>query len=249
MTDAWAAFGQIAYELFKFLEKSASPLLAGIQRWGQILLAIAPPLAVKSYFVGISAESANNEEVLLQGMSEFLIEISRTHPLGIFIDNMEWLDHSSLGLLNRLLAMSQDHPIFICGTYRGAGQQSSFEKLVPRLLAKKSCEEIVLERLSKQEIEAMLGSMIGKEEIQADVLDKIAEVSRGIPLLAEETIKNMSSSVELKLRGVIVIGGPHRTHNSNVVDTAADVWPPIADRDAAFSTSLKSNLCWIQRRH
>ncbi len=192
LTDAWAAFGQIAYELFKFLEKSASPLLAGIQRWGQILLAIAPPLAVKSYFVGISAESANNEEVLLQGMSEFLIEISRTHPLGIFIDNMEWLDHSSLGLLNRLLAMSQDHPIFICGTYRGAGQQSSFEKLVPRLLAKKSCEEIVLERLSKQEIEAMLGSMIGKEEIQADVLDKIAEVSRGIPLLAEETIKNMA---------------------------------------------------------
>lgn len=191
-TNNWSGMAQIIHEIFKFLEKTNSALLLSARRWAPILLAIAPNLSSKSYLVGATAEQNLSEESLLQNLCLFFIEISRTHPLALMFDNLEWLDHSSVALLHRLIQTSQDHPIFICGTYRGPSQQGDFEKLIPRLLAKKQCEEIVLSGLSASELGVMLGAMIGQEQLTGSLVDKIHEISRGIPLLAEETMKNMS---------------------------------------------------------
>ncbi len=193
LTAAWSGFSQIIYELFRFLEKSNSPLLNTLpQRWGRILLAVAPSLARKPYLIGIFEEKTLTEDSLLHNLIQFFIEVSRSHALSIFLDNLEWLDHFSTTLLYRLLSASQDHPIFICGTHRNVASQSSFEKLVPRLIAKKNYEEITLKPLSIQQLGIMLGSMVGREQISGDLLEKINDISKGIPLLAEETLKNMA---------------------------------------------------------
>lgn len=191
-SNHWFGISQIIHEIFKFLEKSNSALLLSARRWAPILLAVTPDLASKSYFVGSTTQTNISDESLLQNLSLFFIEISRTYPLAILFDNLEWLDHSSTSLLHRLIQSSQDHPIFICGTYRGSAQQGVFESLIPRLTSKKQCEEISLSGLSPAELGIQLGSMIGQEQFVGPILDKLYEISRGIPLLAEETMKNMA---------------------------------------------------------
>ena len=46
--------------------------------------------------------------------------------------------------------------------------------------------------IKKENIRDIFASMIGHEEVPNHIVDKIYEISKGNPLLAEETVKNMA---------------------------------------------------------
>ena len=56
----------------------------------------------------------------------------------------------------------------------------------------------------------------------------------------------MTSGVELRLRTVVAVGGPHRTHDRQLIDLPGDVREPIADFDAALAVLLETNLQRIE---
>lgn len=188
-------FCQMVYEVLKILETAQEAYLAEqASRWGPILLALLPALAHKPYMRNIQPQNNISGDALRHQLCQFFIEISKKHPLGIFIDDLHWLDQESCYLLLDLLQEAQDHPVFLCGSYQPSLQtgESIFQKILPRLKLKKICEEIELKPLSGEELSPMLGSMVAHEKIDGEVLTKIYEISRGVPLLAEETMKNMA---------------------------------------------------------
>ncbi|NUM35261.1 MAG: SpoIIE family protein phosphatase [Candidatus Brocadiae bacterium] len=203
MGSHFAAFTQIIYSLFKFLEKSNATFLPDLaEKWGPTLLPIVPVLTHKTYMFGITPKEEISHEIIQQTLCQFFIEISRHYALGIFIDNLEWMDSASAVFLMNLVEASQSHPIFISGAYQGfKSSESGFERILSRLKAKKFCEEIVLLPFSHGELEAMVCSMIGHEKLEKELLDKLYEISRGIPLLAEETIKNMADDALIFRKG------------------------------------------------
>ena len=206
LSGSLAAVTQIIYNLFKFLEKSESPMLPEVAaKWGPLLLPIVPALTHKPYMFGITpAETVSNEQ-LLHNLCHFFVEMARKNPLGIFIDDLHWLDNSSCFLLADLVQSSQDHPLFLCGTYRDRGRfktgEGNFERILQRLKVKKLCEEIVLIPLDHAQINPLVASMIGQEQIPDELLNRLYEVSRGIPALAEETMKNMAEDGLIYRRG------------------------------------------------
>ena len=54
--------------------------------------------------------------------------------------------------------------------------------------------------------------------------------------------EHVPAGVELELRAVIVVGGPHRADDGQVVGAVAEVRPPVADLEAALAALLKADL-------
>ena len=54
--------------------------------------------------------------------------------------------------------------------------------------------------------------------------------------------------MELELRAVVVVGGPHRAHDRDVVDTITHVGPPIAHFDAALGALAVADLHGVELR-
>ena len=208
LSGSLAAVTQIIYNLFKFLEKAENPILSEVaDKWGPLLLPLVPALTHKPYMFGITPAETLSDEQLLHNLCQFFVEIARKNPLGIFIDDLHWLDNSSCFLLLDLVQRSQDHPLFLCGSYRDRGRfktgEGNFERILQRLKVKKLCEEIVLKPLDHTQIAPLICSMIGQDKIPDELLNRLYQVSRGIPALAEETMKNMAEDGLIYRRGGI----------------------------------------------
>ena len=47
-------------------------------------------------------------------------------------------------------------------------------------------------------------------------------------------IETMSASMNLVFRSVVVIGGPHVSYKTEIVNAVSEMWPPIGDFDSAL---------------
>src|SRR6187200_2968729 len=63
----------------------------------------------------------------------------------------------------------------------------------------------------------------------------------------ELAVEHMTARVKLRLGSMIVVGGPHRTHNSNVIDATAHMWNKVAQLNAARAIRAIADLQRITR--
>ena len=202
---AFAAFSQVIYQYFKHLEKNEPEALAPLSsKWGSILLPIIPALTHETYMQEVSPETAISKENLRQQLYYLFIDISKKNPLVILIDNLQWLDRESCYLLLFLVQEIREEKIFICGTYQKSDLgEKQFYKVFARLQEKNLCKEILLKSLSHENLKTLIASMMDRERVEGEILDRIFEVSLGIPLLAEETVKNMADDGLIYRKGGI----------------------------------------------
>ncbi len=64
-----------------------------------------------------------------------------------------------------------------------------------------------------------------------------------------ETVEDMPPGVKLKLRRMIVVGGPHGPNDGQIVDTLTEMRPPVTHRDATLSALSPADLHRIQLSH
>jgi hypothetical protein len=65
----------------------------------------------------------------------------------------------------------------------------------------------------------------------------------------KEALEDMASRVKLQLRSMVVVGGPHRTDNRQIVNAISHVRPPVTDLDAALATLPVPHLRGEELRH
>ncbi|HRU52138.1 MAG TPA: SpoIIE family protein phosphatase [Planctomycetota bacterium] len=160
---------------------------------------------------------------IIQHLCQFFVEVSRQYALGIFLDDLDWLGTHNTLLLLQLIEASQDHSIFICGTYKSNANtdENTIERILPRLHNRKLCEKISLVPLTLEETNQMIGSMIGKESFKQVLTERIYEITRGIPLLAEETMKILADDGLIYRRGgvwIIDIDDVRKIRRPNVLE-------------------------------
>lgn len=59
----------------------------------------------------------------------------------------------------------------------------------------------------------------------------------------------MATGMKLQLSGVVVVRSPHRSYDRNIINTAANVRPPVADIDSTFTATSVSNLHGVDLSH
>ena len=137
-------------------------------------------------------------------LCRFFIEVSRSEPFVIILENINWLDDASAFLLSQLVAESESEKsgILILATLRTDElvESSPAAKLISRLSETKCFIRMHLRELDTTRIKELLASMTGNVPIPDKLLKKVMEETKGNPLFVEEYMSLLSD------RGVITPG-------------------------------------------
>jgi len=128
--------------------------------------------------------------------------ISKKNPLIIFLDDLQWMDPSSLDLLQYMARISADERILIIGAYRPEDlvdndtpdQTHDLVKLLRKLSREKLYQLIKLKRLNKDQTDRMVNSIFPANTFTLDFTDRVFGEAKGNPLFTEEILRELVES-------------------------------------------------------
>jgi serine/threonine protein kinase/tetratricopeptide (TPR) repeat protein len=162
-----------------------------VGRWRRLLSTIEPTFAELS---GPASEPPDLPvqaalERMLAALSDTIIAFAReTTPLLLAIDDLQWADGLSLGLLARLGTAEVDDPtarLVVLSTYRTEESGAWLDSLLdlPRTL------HVELGRLDADQVGRVVADMLGVAEPPRDLAAFVAEASEGNPFFVGEYLR------------------------------------------------------------
>ncbi|MCU0489183.1 MAG: AAA family ATPase, partial [Anaerolineales bacterium] len=140
----------------------------------------------------VAPGTAVDETRLWESIYQFLAAISRRHELMIFLDDIQWADSSSIGLLGYLVRRNYPGSVGFIATVRTFNAQGAFHALVQALTRERKIERILLTRLSSQDIQTIAARL---SPARSSVLaERLAEASEGNPYIVSELVRQAQES-------------------------------------------------------
>jgi serine/threonine protein kinase/tetratricopeptide (TPR) repeat protein len=143
---------------------------------------------------------AASQERLKRELAALLEELSRTHPLVLFFDDLHWTDVSTIDLIAFLGGRLPSMSVLIVTTYRPSDlllAKHPFLQIKPDLQARGICRELQLEFLNRAEIETYLTLAFPGHHFPPDLPKLIHAKTEGNPLFMVDLVRY------LRDRGVI----------------------------------------------
>lgn len=112
-----------------------------------------------------------------------LISLSARQPLLIQVEDVHWIDPTTLELINRLVVDLEGHPVLLLITTR-PGFSSEFTKY-------SHVSELEVQKLPKKYRRELVEQLKGDSGLLDPVIDEIIERTEGIPLYIEELSKSL----------------------------------------------------------
>ncbi len=137
-----------------------------------------------------------------ENMFDFLVQYIRylttMSPVAILLEDVQWVDRSSLELLAYLIQNLDDHP-FLVAIVRRSYSRQFVSPHISEIEKASNATTINVGELDKNDLMSLVLQELGAEEIEGELLDFIKEKSQGNPAFTEELIKNLSTLGNLKL--------------------------------------------------
>ncbi len=136
-----------------------------------------------------NAPSGGSQRVLLEELEEYLQLASKTKPLVLVIDDVQWADPATWNALEFLLARLREHRVLICLTVRPEDSGAASESRLRRLSRSKRCSDITLQRLRRDELAQWLRTTLGGQAPAPALLEYVLRQSEGNPFFAVQTLR------------------------------------------------------------
>jgi predicted ATPase/class 3 adenylate cyclase len=117
---------------------------------------------------------------LLAGLVEWVLKLAKLQPLILAIEDLHWVDPSSIELIEMLVEQSTDIPLMLMATAR--------PEYHPPWESRSTGKSIVLGRLSNEEIGEMITGSSDSDGLTEDVVAGVVKRSDGVPIFAEELL-------------------------------------------------------------
>lgn len=184
-------FEQIASDSEDKVRETRKRTLMAVGENAQVIADIVPAIEnlipKQAPAVPLTGEENHNRlRFLLVQLFKSMIEAER--PLVMFLDNLEYADESSLGLIKDLLDDTQIQYLFLIGAYSNRPTSATFKEIISK---KEHFVSLHLEPLSCDSIFEMvlditpMGSLEQSQKLSNDIFDK----SAGNPYYALELLK------------------------------------------------------------
>ena len=128
-------------------------------------------------------DSTANEQRLHSTIESMLLRWS--DPLVIALEDLHWIDPSSLKLLRRLAEIMANRPLLIVGTYRDDERPQ-----LPRELP--LAHSLPLGRMSRSGTAALCAAMLGHAHTTPELVSSIYEETEGNPLFIVEAVRMLA---------------------------------------------------------
>jgi tetratricopeptide (TPR) repeat protein len=156
-----------------------------------------------------AVSSIADESRLWEGVHQFLIALSRLQPIILFLDDVQWADVSTLGLLGYLVrvtaaspeASARAAPIVWVAASRPIEPRTSIATLVQALTREGRALRLVLDRLSSSETTALAQQI--SPAFAYPLAEWLLQQSEGNPYILSELINHARASGLLHTDGTV----------------------------------------------
>ena len=128
-------------------------------------------------------------ERTLEALVALVVEIAERQPLVLLIEDLHWLDPTTLGWLDRLIVQMASAPLLLLLTLRLHTLEALWG---PRA----HLTQIPLTPLSEAEAATLIDRVVGEQSLPAEVRRQIVARTDGVPLFLEELTKAVVESHE-----------------------------------------------------
>jgi predicted ATPase len=129
------------------------------------------------------AAAKQTRERTLQTIVDYFVLRSRERPIIVVVDDFQWLDPTSIELLDRIMHAIPDERVYVIGTTR-EGVHTAWEEL-PHVT------QLELGRLPVKDAQALIASLAQGTALTKAMISEIIEKTDGIPLFVEELTKSV----------------------------------------------------------
>jgi class 3 adenylate cyclase/tetratricopeptide (TPR) repeat protein len=123
---------------------------------------------------------------LLATLVEWVMGSARTQPLVSVIEDLHWIDPSTLELIQLLVEQGAAAPLLLVCTAR--------PEFRPPWPTRAHHTQLMLNRLNARNARAIIGQVIGREALSEKTIDAVVERAGGVPLFVEELTRAILES-------------------------------------------------------
>ncbi len=164
-------------------------------------LELVPSQQQDSSLIRLADSKATSQERLKREIFAFLQEVCRHRPLLLLLEDVHWIDTSTVDLLAYITSRFESLPLLVLITYR-AGEM--VERMHPLLQVKLDlearglCREVSLQYLSKADVESYLALELPQHRLPPSLSEFLWQRTEGNPLFMVDLVR------DLKDRKIIV---------------------------------------------
>ena len=158
------------------------------------LAKLVPELREKLGAIPPSASTPGVQEHvrLYEAVAQFFVNISRESPLALFLDDLQWFDDASMGLLHHMVrAIAAEH-LLVVGAYRDLelDDQRSLSRSVSEINRERLFYALPLKRLAFDHVIQMVRQTFG-EKVPGELPDLVYAKTEGNPFFVEEVLRSL----------------------------------------------------------
>ena len=149
----------------------------------------------------IQLSSQQQRQQTLEAFLQIVLLASEQHPVLFIVEDLHWVDPSTLEFLELLMDQTPMTAIFVLFTSRPEVQ--------PTWAHRSYLTEVSLSRLSRHQVEQMTTQVASGKALPAEVVEQLVDKTDGVPLYVEEMTKSVLESGVLKeTNGHYELSGP-----------------------------------------
>ena len=140
---------------------------------------LSPPRPRRATALNLNPEGQARKT--LEALLELFLESAKRHPVLMVVEDLDWIDHSTLELLSLLVQRKIRCRLMVVLTFSPQFEASWGQRAHLTLLE--------LSRLSRQQEDTLLGQLTRKSPLPAGLRREIIARADGVPLLLEELVR------------------------------------------------------------
>ncbi|MBW8876702.1 MAG: AAA family ATPase [Acidobacteria bacterium] len=176
--------------------EGASPLDQLASTLGDLGLADAVPLfaplldlPLDERHPALPLSPERRREKTLEALVTLVLEMAERQPLVLLIEDLHWLDPTTLDCLGHLIDQMASSPLLLLLTLR-------LQTLEPRWEPRSHLTQVTLAPLNETEAATLVDRVLGEQSLPAEVRRQIVARTDGVPLFLEELTKTVVESHE-----------------------------------------------------
>jgi tetratricopeptide (TPR) repeat protein len=150
------------------------------------LFAALLSLPLDGSFPPLAANPQRVKELTQEALLDWLHALAGRQPLLLIVEDLHWIDPTTLDFLNLLIEQIGNHAMLAVLTFRPEFEQP--------LKGKTHQTELALSRLSRRQITEMVEHKLGLKNLPADFAGQLLERTDGVPLFIEEFSQVLAES-------------------------------------------------------
>jgi class 3 adenylate cyclase/tetratricopeptide (TPR) repeat protein len=133
------------------------------------------------------ANAREKSETTQQVLAQLVVEVAARKPVVFAIEDLHWVDPSTMELLGLLIEQAPSAPLLILATLRP-------EQTPAEWMRREYVDQVTLDRLDRKETIEMVLAVTGGKPLPAVLLEEIATRTDGVPLFVEDMTRMVIES-------------------------------------------------------